>query len=238
LKIDPAPVLAQLPQTAVPRLEYDGVGRGLNTPFQTPGDVSRVSVLSQLSKPVVLAALTLLVGALVLIFFPAMDSLIVPAASTSDSGSPAATVSPEPVPALEPHDVVPVDATVPKRKTSSADQPAPSVPAAKAAVAPSTAARPAQSASSPVTTLVQGKSTRSGVIVFRTQGPSWVEVTDADGGIQIRRTINVGEVVGVSGPLPLSVVVGRADMTEVEVRGKPFALPAVSRENVARFEVK
>jgi cytoskeleton protein RodZ len=74
--------------------------------------------------------------------------------------------------------------------------------------------------------------------VFKTQGPSWVEVTDAEGGVQIRRTINAGEVVGVSGPLPLTVVVGRADITEVEVRGKPFALPAFTRENVARFEVK
>jgi cytoskeleton protein RodZ len=63
-------------------------------------------------------------------------------------------------------------------------------------------------------------------------------VTDAQGGIQIRRTISEGEVVGVSGPLPLTVVIGRADITEVEVRGKPFALPAFTRENVARFEVK
>jgi len=42
----------------------------------------------------------------------------------------------------------------------------------------------------------------------------------------------------VSGVLPLSVVVGRADVTDVFVRGKPLELNAVSRENVARFEVK
>ena len=36
----------------------------------------------------------------------------------------------------------------------------------------------------------------------------------------------------------LSVVVGRADVTDVFVRGKPLELNAVSRENVARFEVK
>jgi len=34
------------------------------------------------------------------------------------------------------------------------------------------------------------------------------------------------------------VVIGRADATEVFVRGKPFDLAAVSRDNVARFEVK
>jgi cytoskeleton protein RodZ len=44
--------------------------------------------------------------------------------------------------------------------------------------------------------------------------------------------------VSVSGALPLSVVIGRADVTEVFVRGKPLELASVSRENVARFEVK
>jgi cytoskeleton protein RodZ len=34
------------------------------------------------------------------------------------------------------------------------------------------------------------------------------------------------------------VVVGRADITDVQVRGKSFALDAFARENVARFEVK
>jgi cytoskeleton protein RodZ len=33
-------------------------------------------------------------------------------------------------------------------------------------------------------------------------------------------------------------VVGRSDVTEVSVRGKPFGMAAVTRENVARFEVK
>jgi len=34
------------------------------------------------------------------------------------------------------------------------------------------------------------------------------------------------------------VVIGKADATEVFVRGKPFDLAPVTRENVARFEVK
>jgi cytoskeleton protein RodZ len=47
-----------------------------------------------------------------------------------------------------------------------------------------------------------------------------------------------GEEVGASGVLPLAAVVGRVDATQVQVRGKPFDLSAVSRDNVARFEVK
>jgi cytoskeleton protein RodZ len=236
LKIDPTPVLERLPQTAVPRLELDGCG--LNTPFQTPGDVTRVSIWNQLSKPVVLAALALLVGALVLIFFPSMDSLIVPAASTAEKDGAETATSPDSDATLVASAAAPVAAPVPNQKPAAPASPVQPVLVSKAATSATTAVQPAQSASKPVTTPIQGRATHTGIIVFRTQGPSWVEVTDGQGGIQIRRTISVGEVVGVSGPLPLSVVVGRADVTEVEVRGKPFALPAVTRENVARFEVK
>jgi cytoskeleton protein RodZ len=42
----------------------------------------------------------------------------------------------------------------------------------------------------------------------------------------------------VTAPTPLAVVIGRADATEVVVKGKPFDLVPVTRENVARFEVK
>jgi cytoskeleton protein RodZ len=34
------------------------------------------------------------------------------------------------------------------------------------------------------------------------------------------------------------VVIGRADVTDVEVRGKTFSLAGIVKDNVARFEVK
>jgi cytoskeleton protein RodZ len=77
-----------------------------------------------------------------------------------------------------------------------------------------------------------------GVLVLRSKGEAWVEVVDAQGQVQVRRTLAPGESAAVSGPLPLSVVVGRADVTEVEIRGKAFSLDAISKSNVARFEVK
>ncbi|MCM2253733.1 MAG: DUF4115 domain-containing protein, partial [Ramlibacter sp.] len=78
----------------------------------------------------------------------------------------------------------------------------------------------------------------SGIIVFRTKSPSWVEVTDAKGVVALRRVMGAGEAEGVSGALPLQVVIGRVDAIEVQVRGKPFDLRPVSRDNVARFQVK
>jgi cytoskeleton protein RodZ len=44
--------------------------------------------------------------------------------------------------------------------------------------------------------------------------------------------------VDVAGVPPLAVVIGRADATRLHVRGKPFDLQPVAKDNVARFEIK
>jgi cytoskeleton protein RodZ len=56
--------------------------------------------------------------------------------------------------------------------------------------------------------------------------------------VQLRKTMSNGESIGASGSLPLSVVVGRADVTDVSVKGKTFSLAGIAKDNVARFEVK
>jgi cytoskeleton protein RodZ len=45
-------------------------------------------------------------------------------------------------------------------------------------------------------------------------------------------------LLGASGNLPLSVVLGRADAVQVQVRGQAFDVKALAKDNVARFEVK
>jgi len=63
-------------------------------------------------------------------------------------------------------------------------------------------------------------------------------VTDGKGEILLSRNLARGETALVAkGQLPLQVVIGRADVTEVWLRGKSFPLQGLSRENVARFEV-
>jgi cytoskeleton protein RodZ len=78
----------------------------------------------------------------------------------------------------------------------------------------------------------------AGVLAFKARGESWIQVREATGAVILQRNLVPHETVSVSGTPPLAVVIGRADATEVFVRGKPFALDPVSRENVARFEVK
>jgi cytoskeleton protein RodZ len=77
-----------------------------------------------------------------------------------------------------------------------------------------------------------------GIVTFRTRGHSWIQVTDANGTPVFRRLMGAGETAGASGTLPLTVTIGSVEQTEVQVRGKPFNLGSVSRDNVARFEVK
>lgn len=252
LKIDAAPVLALLPQSGVPRLDYDE--SGLNTPFHTPGDVAKTPFLDRLSRPMVLAALAVLLGALVLIFFPSTEQRAeIGAIVTRAPGpaSPPAETAPEPVVAAAPAPAA-AKAVAPVREASPAPvapPPAPPVKVAKAAepaapVAPVARAEAPVAAPAPVAAVtpevsaVRKKLASSGVVIFKTSGPSWVEVTDGKGAIQLSRLVEPGEPVGASGPLPLNVTIGRADVTEVLVRGKPFPLADVTRGGVARFEVK
>ena len=100
-----------------------------------------------------------------------------------------------------------------------------------------TGALPA-SAANLAAAIVPGSGATTGLLGFTARGPSWIEVIDANGVVQVRKTLIDREVVGVSGALPLSVVVGRADTTELQVRGKPFDLTGIAKNNVARFEVK
>ena len=75
-------------------------------------------------------------------------------------------------------------------------------------------------------------------VSFKAKGAAWVQVTDAKGVQLISRTLASGESIGISGVLPFAVIVGRSDLTSVEVRGKSFDLNNISQNNVARFEIK
>jgi cytoskeleton protein RodZ len=77
------------------------------------------------------------------------------------------------------------------------------------------------------------------MIVIVARDETWVTVTEAGGKHLLNRTVKAGETIGLSGNLPLSVVVGRASGVDVQVRGKPFDLTPLARSGgVARFEVK
>jgi len=240
LKIDPQPVLDRLPQTAAPRLIRDS--DGLNAPFRGPRDGAARGWPQQFSKPVILSVFGLLLGALVLILLPRVqqEDNTAQEAKTADAGSPATEASGVPAPerVATPAPLATASPAPAALNVVPASLPAAeSVPAMNAPVALSAAAAVTAPAA-PAAAATPAAVPASGIVFFRAKASSWVEVTDAKGVVAFRRLMAAGESGAASGAVPLQVTVGRADVTEVQVRGKPFDLRTVSRDNVARFEVK
>lgn len=231
LKIEAEPILERLPTTTGSRLKTDEAG--INTPFRVPGQGSGLAFFDQLSKPIVLAVLVLLVGMVVLFFLP---TRLIEVATALQSGT-ATERLPFPAPQATGNTAV-TDTTVPALALSSLALSSSDAPLAlNPPIVASAAALPAAPSSAPAI-VAAGAAGVTGLLVLKAQGPSWVQVVDAAGVVQLRKTMTSAEVIGVSGALPLSVVLGRADAVAVQVLGKPFDLTPVTKDNVARFEVK
>ncbi|MDP2366934.1 helix-turn-helix domain-containing protein [Rhodoferax sp.] len=231
LRIDAAPVLARLPVTLTPRLRT--VESGINAPFRVPGVDPGSSIRDRLTSPLAIAVLLMLVGALILVFAPPLDRFeqMLGLAQGSSPGQPGSVSQPSlTAPPVEVGQTEPT--AVSEVKESVGLGVAPALVLTTAPVAAASIALPAPLPAPPPVVDAAGN------VVIRARGPSWVEVTDAAGVVQLRKMMSAGEGVGVSGKRPLSVVVGRADAVDVTVSGKPYELVNVSRDKVARFEVK
>ena len=226
LKVDPAPVLGQLPQGQAPRLVGDK--DGLNAKFKDPQDKAPPLRLPAASRGVSLTVLVLLAAAAAVYFLPsgmlefdlARAPAPAPAQAVVEASQENGSVS-EAVPGAE--------------SAVSAQSPASDVPAAAPTAAVPAAAVPMVAAS---VASAAGAAVASALLEFRATAESWVQVRDAAGAVVFERTLKAGESAQAPGKPPLSVVVGKVNATEVMVRGAPFDLSTVARENVARFEVK
>lgn len=245
LKVDPAPILEQIPQSVVREL---GASRhAINAPFQPAHDPAPLNPLSWLSRPALLAAIVLLLGALVIVFLPRMEE---PAQATLEGANvvtpvePVATVEPvlaqEPVPpgTPQPEGAAPADAApAAPAGTSATPAPvstAPTAPAAAAAAASATAT--AGTVAPPV--VIPAAPAPGSLLSIAATGESWVEVVNGSGSVVIQRMLQAGDAVDFSSAPPYTVVLGRAEAAQVTVRGKPFDVTRYARNNVARFEVK
>ena len=233
LKIDPAPILQLLPATSGPRLA--ATEGGINAPFRSPRDGAGPTWREQVSRPVFVVVFVLLLGALVLLLLPSRHEEVaaapepvpaeVPETAVADAAASVSLQAPGGVSLAVPSDALRVAGSpshvvvVPAVETPAALAPAAPAPMSAASAAP-------------------GASGTDGIVVFKARAASWVQVTDAKGAVPLRKLLAAGESAGASGPLPLAVTVGSVSATDVQVRGKPFDLAPVARDNVARFEVK
>ncbi|NMM77850.1 hypothetical protein B2J86_16595 [Acidovorax sp. SRB_14] len=235
LKLDPAEVLALMPKGDASRLAVGAVG--LNASFKDGSEKSgRSFVTAQATRPLGWAVAMLLLGAIALVFFPRGVEMSgsevispLPAPQVAETGA-SPSLTPAPLSAV---DVTPPAAMVPEAGRASELSAGVDATVPKPAPAPAVTGLAASSAPGDV-----GQTVPVDTLAFRARGQSWVQVRDAKGAVIFQRTLASGESASASSSvLPLSVVVGRADATEVFVRGAPLDVAALARENVARFEV-
>jgi len=255
LRIDAAAVLERLPQTQAPRLNPDDAG--INTPFRAQNERRNRLVSEHRFSPTLLAVPLLCLGALAIYLWPRFSPSVTEPAAPLTSPGAVVQAAPEPEPAPPP--VVaqasegPV--TLPAAATPATPAPTPVAPAAAPASVPAPTPAPAPasaSESAPAAVPAQAAPAASpaavaaapvapsaaSVLSFSASGSSWIKVTDANGQVTFQKTLSAGETASAGGVPPLTVVVGKVDATQVQVRGKAFDLQSVARDNVARFEVK
>lgn len=247
LKIDPAPVLAALPQTVVRELHVDD--NGINAPFTTRVAGQSKTVNEILAQPAVMLVMALCVGAVVIAATGFWGQQDVQEPVTPGMASTEEVVAPQ---AMAPV-VIPAPAATDAKSEMAPGNVTASQLAPAASSAVPTAAKPPILATVPMATAgtvsVEAKSALPAaaasapgsdiVMSFKARQQSvWVKVVDAKGEVRLSRNIAAGERVECGGVLPLVVILGRADSVDVEVRGKPFDFSAFARDNVARFEVK
>lgn len=233
LKVDPAPIMASLPEPQFNQFKINEAG--LNTTFKDAPGTSRHGLLAQLSSPIGLGVLLLMIGIAVILAWPVKPLFDDEPHTFKETAEPMPTMEQQPIDAPR-EDPVSSNAAVPPAIALSATPTVADIPAS--IVSRTVAATAAVPASSPAEVSSTNLVSQAAVLELSGHGESWVEVTDGAGQSKLRKLIQSGEVIRLTGQLPLSVVVGRVDNVSVVVRGKPMDLTTLARENVARFEVK
>ncbi len=229
LKIDPAPVLAALPQALSHRLE--AVDEGIKLPFRDRPGRHDPSSASALASPGIWAALLITVAAVVVYLMPTdwigtMRGFIQGTApQPSDEASSAAVIADPPA--------SPASAATASVQASAPDAEVPDASTAGSVVetihsSPDASTVPLPVASAAVAAPLQLKASEQ----------SWVEVVDGRSQIVLSRMLQPGEMVALDGVLPLRIKVGNAAATQLSYRGATVDLAASTRDNVARLELK
>jgi cytoskeleton protein RodZ len=233
LKIDPEPILAQLPSSMPLQPRLEKVARGLNTPFREHGMDREPGQAPPWMQPMVWLPALLVLLALAFWFAPPQWNPL------QRDASPFGSVTSAP------------DGTATSAATSATTSESaavrPAAPAASETVsltsADSLRAAPARPASAPavVDTVHSApvaespSAAASGALVLRATEDSWVEIRDASGAVLLSRALAAGEAVGLDGTAPFKLKIGNAAGTQVVFRNQPVDLAASTRENVARL---
>ena len=217
--IDPAPVLAALPQTS----HTLGVRPSA---LHEPLPARRQRYGRKISPQVMLAGLLMLLVSAALIWWPSLSDLwadteALPGASESSMPSAQASEGQqEPV-------GFPVPSEVASEPMSSAASSAVSVPLVLASASAVPSVPDAQTKAS----------AESGLQVSM-QTEAWVEIRDARQQIVLARRVKAGETLKPAVTGPVFVYIGRADSAQVQWRGQVLDLKPHTLNNEVRLQLK
>ncbi|MBN9371644.1 MAG: hypothetical protein ABS53_08365 [Hydrogenophaga sp. SCN 70-13] len=243
LRIDPAPVLEQIPLNPKPALrDSDST---INAPFKPASEAPAASPLTWLSRPALLGAIALLLAALVVMFLPDMEpaDVVQGAPDTAqEAAAPAAPAAAPGLPIFQPSEATPGAPSAPAGEettgpadTGAAAPPTPSPAAAGAApTAPTSAAAPTVTPEAPAVATPPG----GAVLQIEASGESWAEVVNGTGTVVLQRLLQRGERVEFSAAPPYAVTIGKASAVQVKLRGRAYDVASVARNDVARFDAK
>ena len=228
LDVDPAPVLALMPQPPSLGAGLEQVHSGLRTPLRHGG--AAVDWPRAARRPVLWTTVLVLLAALALFLMPQdWTERIRPADRPGERAATApGTVSEDIAVALPPGRA---------RVEHGGNAPA---PAAAAPVAPASSAAPA---AVPATVATPAPATASApaaapLVQLRADEEAWVEVREAGGRVLVQRLLRAGETVEADGAPPLRLKIGNASSVRLSFRGEPVDLAPWSRSDVARLELK
>jgi len=228
LKLDPVPVLQKLP--AITAFKEIPQNRGINTPFRTPRGRHVASVWSHISKSVMWLGLVMGTSALALNFFPVIEQEFARLWHLGDMDTNLFKVA-QPAPAAT---TVVTSVSRNNGAPGVENLAVSSLSASEVTVAVGGSAM----LPTPLLPLIGENATLEPMIMFTAKSASAVKIVDGSGAIVFNRVLRAGESASLSGILPLSIMVGRASAVRVQVRGEVFDLGVVSKNNIARFEIK
>lgn len=250
LQIDPAPVLAVLPQSVDRLPPARQPLKPLNADKQLGLEV--LSVIRNIPLQTMVIAAVMLVMIAALLWMPSPSTWVwlqpepqapAPAPEVAPTATEAAAAEVQQAQA-QANEAQPAAAAVmaPLPATVSAPPSMPSTSRAAASVitpataptpAPAASTSPAASKPAPVVGVGGGA-----VLGFVASNDSWIEIRDGNNQVLWTRVVRAGETAQVQYPLPMNVVIGRAQAVSVTYKGKPFDLAPHTKVTVARFEVK
>ena len=239
LKIDPAPVLAQMP--GAPPDALGRVDGGLNMPYrERPGRVVSADWAPWRHPVLWLVALLLIAAA---------AFVLVPSSAVRDLALPGSAVT---LPVMPPGDaataVGPDGAALPSADGASAVPGVPLPAASSVRGAAGTGSllstvlvtadpgvgRPSPAASNAVTAAASPAGAGN-TVVLRARQATWVQAVDGSGQTLMARLVPAGESVELTAQPPVRLRIGNASGTELSFRGQRMDLTTAARDNIANI---